>query len=343
MTTWLDHFVSGAFDRLLDAKRVGAYGLDQYSDADLEARFRIDLGIHRGDSVAAMRLMNAIIAAALPGEGGMASFTPRVAPIDAVIVAMTGPFLQTEAERLAAGGTPHLMTTALQVSPDLVAALAGARAPDTEDHMPDLARATGYIDLPHRALLLSATTQVRAIFTQPVPESANIRALVILTSPGSNRVTSYLYWTIFGPDAGPIGSDNATDVPDDHLRDRLAEFVKLVVLYRLSVPQACQEPLPSITPQTLSVSRKRQQLQKTRTIFKVVRLSPPADRFGRPNVVPGMAGHAGWRLDKRVEVDGHFRWQPHGTGRMDRKLIWNEPYMRGPRGAILAPTLEKVA
>lgn len=45
----------------------------------------------------------------------------------------------------------------------------------------------------------------------------------------------------------------------------------------------------------------------------------------------GVAGHAGlYRLQHKLLVRGHWRHQAHGPLRAERKLIWVEPYMRGP-------------
>lgn len=38
----------------------------------------------------------------------------------------------------------------------------------------------------------------------------------------------------------------------------------------------------------------------------------------------------GWELTVRVLVTGHWRNQPHGPGRMYRRLQWIEPYWKGP-------------
>jgi len=44
-----------------------------------------------------------------------------------------------------------------------------------------------------------------------------------------------------------------------------------------------------------------------------------------------IAGHgSGWTLSVRVLVTGHWRNQPHGPGRMFRRLQWIEPYWKGP-------------
>lgn len=49
--------------------------------------------------------------------------------------------------------------------------------------------------------------------------------------------------------------------------------------------------------------------------------------------------HAKWKLDKRFIVRGHWRRQATGAGHEDRRLIFVEPYWKGPPGA---PVLARV-
>lgn len=41
------------------------------------------------------------------------------------------------------------------------------------------------------------------------------------------------------------------------------------------------------------------------------------------------------RYSHRWMVQGHWRWQPHGPGRTQRKLIWVRPHIKGPEDAPL--------
>lgn len=52
----------------------------------------------------------------------------------------------------------------------------------------------------------------------------------------------------------------------------------------------------------------------------------------------------GKKLEVRVLVHGHWKMQPHGPGRVDRKRLWIHPYERGPKDApviIRTKILEK--
>lgn len=54
---------------------------------------------------------------------------------------------------------------------------------------------------------------------------------------------------------------------------------------------------------------------------------------------PGAAPPSGlYRLQHKLLVRGHWKHQPHGPQRAERKLIWIEPYLRGPD---VAETLNK--
>lgn len=48
-----------------------------------------------------------------------------------------------------------------------------------------------------------------------------------------------------------------------------------------------------------------------------------------------------WQLDHTVWVRGHWKEQPFGPGRMDRKLIWIEPYVKGLDVLADAPVNKK--
>lgn len=49
--------------------------------------------------------------------------------------------------------------------------------------------------------------------------------------------------------------------------------------------------------------------------------------------------NAKWKLEKRFIVRGHWKYQAHGSGHAERKLIFVEPYWKGPADApVLART-----
>ena len=59
---------------------------------------------------------------------------------------------------------------------------------------------------------------------------------------------------------------------------------------------------------------------------------------GAPEQAPSLGGGTGHKQWVRTRVSGHWRNQPHGVGRLERKLIFIEPFWRGDEDApISAP------
>ena len=71
-----------------------------------------------------------------------------------------------------------------------------------------------------------------------------------------------------------------------------------------------------------SKAKKLASKLKTHSYFRVINVKTPADQFGRTR-------QNSWSLDHMVPVSGHFRWQPHGAGRTQHKLIWIDAHVRG--------------
>jgi hypothetical protein len=65
-----------------------------------------------------------------------------------------------------------------------------------------------------------------------------------------------------------------------------------------------------------------------------VKLRPELRRLASEFALAQSKDHAvpGWKLRVQHVVRGHFKFQPHGEGRTQRKRIWVEPYWRGPEG-----------
>lgn len=63
---------------------------------------------------------------------------------------------------------------------------------------------------------------------------------------------------------------------------------------------------------------------------------PPQPQL--PVVDPG----SGKKLDHRIEVRGHWRWQACGRNRSQRKRIWVEAHQKGPENAPIVPRSYRV-
>ena len=60
-------------------------------------------------------------------------------------------------------------------------------------------------------------------------------------------------------------------------------------------------------------------------------------RFGQGRPCDPEEGHAGSgrKITKKFMVSGHYRLQPHGPGRTQRRLQFIEPFEKGPDAAEL--------
>lgn len=308
--TWLDFWVAEA------AQKVGRLPTGKAPASDLEAAWWMALSalsqtaprLARGDlsaeDVAQACFFGAILSFCNPHRKGQ----PRA--FEALYPAGVG-----------SEGMHH--GRGLKLSSRLVSALANARAPQTPDWM-DLARASAwYFDLPQGALWIGDCT-IRAIFTQPDPHGG-VAAVAILTEPGSEVMVGRYSWMLVGrQEDAPLGSHAGRDLDADALRERVNDFVILSLLYFKSLEQTTRLPQRTPTGERLSAVQ-RKFARKTASLFVVHVLPEPPGHFGRSE----SALQGAWRLDHRVSVRGHFRWQPHGPELSLRKLIFIAEHVRG--------------
>ena len=138
-------------------------------------------------------------------------------------------------------------------------------------------------------------------------------------------------------------------------RDVLALGRKELRKLRADLQIVFQDPYASLNPrmQVWSIvaeplivhgtpAKKARARAKTHSLFRVVRLDSPPDRFGRPAAAtPAVGERAGWHLQHRVRVRGHFRLQPYGPHQSLRRLQWIDPHHRGPLSAPEQVDLER--
>lgn len=74
-------------------------------------------------------------------------------------------------------------------------------------------------------------------------------------------------------------------------------------------------------------AKKSKTKARTHSYFKVLKLTLPRDAQRI-----AVKGHNSWSLDHLITVSGHFRWQPHGKGLSQYKLIWINNYDKGTGG-----------
>lgn len=182
----------------------------------------------------------------------------------------------------------------------------------------------------------------RAVFVQPSAAADTVLLLAILTKPGSDRMSARLGWIVDrdGQPVGDVAAETPEPVDTDLVRRRVTDLVTLLMLYRMTAAPSETTELPHVATGDLAgLSAKKQQArQKTHSLFRIVRLSSPPDRFGRPAAERGTGT---WHLDHRVRVRGHFRWQPHGPGLRLRRLQWIAAHYRGPEDTPERVDLER--
>lgn len=64
-----------------------------------------------------------------------------------------------------------------------------------------------------------------------------------------------------------------------------------------------------------------------------VKIAPELRRLAGEVALGRERGGPGWKLRMRYCVRGHWKMQPHGEGRRERKRIFVQPYWKGPEGA----------
>lgn len=306
--TWLDYYVAGAQEAL--QQQVPAQNIPQ---TDREAQFLMAIASlsHSTSSATAGRKISDTYVAQQTFFSGLIAFTaPRDMPKEL-------------------GFAPPL---GIKLSSRLAKDLSRAKAPDTADWLVELRRATWYIDVPHGAMLVGQH-QIRAIFTQPTPHRHDeVAVVLVLTHFGSDAIAGRFAWMITGGNDDMLHGSADTDIDYDLVRHAATHFLALVLLYHRQVEsdyESAQDAfIPAVGVDHAKLSRKKQQAkQKTRSLFRIRELYEPENRFGRTDTT--ITGNP-WHLDHRVKVRGHFRWQPHGEQRSDRKLIWIAPHERGP-------------
>jgi hypothetical protein len=223
-----------------------------------------------------------------------------------------------------------------------------------------------YVDIPHGALRLGKTLQLRALFAIPwraavddadpdseVAQTGSVLVASVVTEQGSDQPLGLLFAVedeedcvrvVTMPDASVTGfiTANEEQLGDTAKADttelyallyqRTVAFFRLVLAYHHYGPLSARNKV-AIT----SVSRFTRNNNRPRageSIFAMERLVAPPDRLGRSRP---RNSHAGWVVTLRQEVAGHFKLQPHGPGHTQRRLIWVDSYHRGPEDAPIKP------
>jgi hypothetical protein len=330
MQTWLDFYIAGALDKIVGTPAKSL--LRRHTDVD---------------AMHIMAMSTLMSAANEPDNGSPDTNRHHSDETTVVFFGMIMAFCTDYSDpgvRATLEGAPGLLHSGITRSPrgvqvdrDLITSFAHAKSPETMAWQPPLLEHTWYFDLPHRTVMLDDETEIRAIFTQPTADSQAAAAVAVLCQPGSDQMSGRFAWMI-QPDGTPteVRGDAMGGIDGESVREQATDLVKLLLLYRQMAENVEAGELPHVSAdQMAKLKRKKARArQKTHTLFRVVRLRAPRDRFVRVGETSGETdGETGgqvWTLGHRVAVRGHFRWQPYGEQRRKQRLRWIEPHLRGP-------------
>ena len=112
--------------------------------------------------------------------------------------------------------------------------------------------------------------------------------------------------------------------PPGHATNRARIVQALWLLLGQTVTTTTKEPVERAT-------RRRAERIEVEPVVSVIRLR-------RPDHIPHADGESDVEWSRRWLVRGHWRWQPCGPRRSERKRIWVHPYVKGPEDAPLVIT-----
>lgn len=210
-----------------------------------------------------------------------------------------------------------------------------------------------YLDIADRALLLGENFQLCALFIAEAKKG--IRFWAVFGEPGraGNRRIAWIEGgeTLLmdqyhdegvrhlqgygGTPAAPLPPldevvQNA-GVDLDAVLKGLEDFAYLATTYVLTEMRYADDEAWQVLPHLPAgherrLGRRRAQVAKRFSLFRVWRVTARnLDRGERE-----LKGCRRWRLGHRISVSGHYRLQPCGPGRTQRRLRWIAPHGRGP-------------
>lgn len=221
------------------------------------------------------------------------------------------PFVSTETKLPPAG--------AIRLSRELALDFSCAEPPENDDYKFMLQSKTWYFDIPQRTIFVGPA-QVRTIFCQPSADSNVV--IVILTAPGSNEIGGRIAWRWGGGELS--GLSMFDDLDNQALVQQVESLIKLILLYRTTIPDGSIKPLKQIWTGEGRRHITDNEYHKG-SLFSVSDLTSPKDRFGRAE----SSREKYWTLGHRVQIRGHFRWQAFGEGFSRHRLRWIAAHWRG--------------
>ncbi len=211
---------------------------------------------------------------------------------------------------------------ALKINDSLAHTFAFAKAPKvSKSEMGIHENSIVYIDVPS-GIISAGDSYVRALFIVSSISVSKVACVLDDGTPEIGTVFTFEYGNTSVPPNANY-SHTADDIID--MQKIIENFITLSLLYRTVASESDRTILPRISMKAsakLSAKKANAKHQKN-SIFNVHYLRAPKGHFGmRQN----QGSHT---ISGRWDVSGHFRWQPWGAGRLKRKLIWIEGYVKG--------------
>lgn len=189
-----------------------------------------------------------------------------------------------------------------------------------------------YIELPKKFLLLDKYN-IYCIFIH------KSHILLVTDSPRPHLKYEIIVYEGFSSDEMVTGECSLLSLIFMDIKEHVFNLVKMIVLYHKSsnkrskmveVSQVSgnKEPLIDKRYKKLVKGAKRVSLKQrgTSSMFKLTYLNKPLTTKDWRNK---STNQARWVLNNKIDVIGHWRWQPHGENRLKRKLIYIQGHTRG--------------
>lgn len=252
------------------------------------------------------------------------------------------------------GRWAHYGFNVFELTTDLAAGFLLTEPPPTEDEL----------QLPFPCFFIKLPEGVVPVFAhgrQDWAEGIWVHRFVSMHREEGNK-TDFFRWSVVKgalsvwKDRFPKNLDDPTDestfsrtmwgdppiVPEDQITtDKALRVIKNLVSWLDATGGLAEHPKPQPPPVKRKASHKRKEEREKGIWPRVwlfgqnVKLQPELRRMAREVALGQSSDHAvqGWKVRIKHVVRGHWKNQPHGEGRTQRKRKWIEPYWRGPEGA----------
>ncbi len=230
-------------------------------------------------------------------------------------------------------------TRAIKVSPELIDVFMDSVSPTvSHEELGIIEDTVSYLDFPLSKVKLYGDMSIKAVVIAKTGQQQPV--IICVLSEGHKLSASWVISFNYDTDTQsftynlPIPLLNSMDDTEltsllSNMKTKIINIIQLVLLYHKVASARHVEPLPYLDDKhvnALKNVKKFKAKQKTHSVFSVSTLTPPADRFGRREYA---SVDSTWHLSHKIKVRGHFRWQAHGKGRAERKLIWIDQFEKG--------------